>query len=158
MTLFAVACAGLYPILHLGRPWLFYWLFPYPNTLGVQPQFRSPLVWDVFAVSTYFTISLLFWFVGLIPDFATLRDRSQSRPGRVIYGMLAMGWRGSALHWHRYEIAYLLLAGSGHAAGCLGAHGRQPRLCGCHPYQVGTRLFSRLISLPARSIPVSPWF
>jgi molybdopterin-containing oxidoreductase family membrane subunit len=111
MTLFAVACAGLYPILHLGRPWLFYWLFPYPNTLGVQPQFRSPLVWDVFAVSTYFTISLLFWFVGLIPDFATLRDRSQNRTGRLIYGMLAMGWRGSAVHWHRYEIAYLLLAG-----------------------------------------------
>jgi Ni/Fe-hydrogenase subunit HybB-like protein len=111
MTLFAVACAGVYPILHLGRPWLFYWLFPYPNTLGVQPQFRSPLVWDVFAVSTYFTISLLFWFVGLIPDFATLRDRSQSRAGRIIYGMLAMGWRGSAVHWHRYETAYLLLAG-----------------------------------------------
>jgi Ni/Fe-hydrogenase subunit HybB-like protein len=111
MTLFAVACAGVYPILHLGRPWLFYWLFPYPNTMGVQPQFRSPLVWDVFAVSTYFTISLLFWFIGLIPDFATLRDRSQSRPGRVIYGMLAMGWRGSAVHWQRYEIAYLLLAG-----------------------------------------------
>ncbi|HEX2227149.1 MAG TPA: NrfD/PsrC family molybdoenzyme membrane anchor subunit, partial [Candidatus Binatia bacterium] len=111
MTLFAVACAGVYPILHLGRPWLFYWLFPYPNTMGVQPQFRSPLVWDVFAVSTYFTISLLFWFVGLIPDFATLRDRSQNRSGRVIYGMLAMGWRGSAVHWQRYEMAYLLLAG-----------------------------------------------
>jgi molybdopterin-containing oxidoreductase family membrane subunit len=111
MTLFAVACAGLYPILHLGRPWLFYWLFPYPNTLGVQPQFRSPLVWDVFAVSTYFTISLLFWFVGLIPDLATLRDRSQTRTGRVMYGMLAMGWRGSAVHWQRYETAYLLLAG-----------------------------------------------
>ncbi len=111
MTLFAVACAGVYPILHLGRPWLFYWLFPYPNTMGVQPQFRSPLVWDVFAVSTYFTISLLFWFVGLIPDLATLRDRSQSRAGRVIYGMLAMGWRGSAVHWQRYETAYLLLAG-----------------------------------------------
>jgi Ni/Fe-hydrogenase subunit HybB-like protein len=111
MTLFAVACAGVYPILHLGRPWLFYWLFPYPNTMGVQPQFRSPLVWDVFAVSTYFTISLLFWFIGLIPDFATLRDRSQSRPGRMVYGMLAMGWRGSAVHWQRYEIAYLLLAG-----------------------------------------------
>ena len=111
MTLFAVACAGVYPILHLGRPWFFYWLFPYPNTMGVQPQFRSPLVWDVFAVSTYFTISLLFWFIGLIPDFATLRDRSQSRPGRIIYGMLAMGWRGSAVHWQRYETAYLLLAG-----------------------------------------------
>ncbi|MGZ8483070.1 MAG: NrfD/PsrC family molybdoenzyme membrane anchor subunit [Candidatus Binatia bacterium] len=111
MTLFAVACAGLFPILHLGRPELFYWLFPYPNTLGLQPQFRSPLVWDVFAVSTYLTISLLFWFVGLIPDLATLRDRSQSRAGRVIYGMLAMGWRGSARHWQRYQAAYLLLAG-----------------------------------------------
>ena len=111
MTLFAVACAGVYPILHLGRPWLFYWLFPYPNVMGVQPQFRSPLVWDVFAVSTYFTISLLFWFIGLIPDFATLRDRSHSRTGRVVYGMLAMGWRGSAVHWQRYETAYLLLAG-----------------------------------------------
>ena len=111
MTLFAVACAGLYPLLHLGRPWLAYWLLPYPNTMGVWPQFRSPLVWDVFAVSTYATVSLLFWFVGLIPDLATLRDRSQSRVGRVVYGMLAMGWRGSAQHWHRYETAYLLLAG-----------------------------------------------
>jgi molybdopterin-containing oxidoreductase family membrane subunit len=111
MTLFAVACAGLFPILHLGRPQFFYWLFPYPNAMGVWPQFRSPLVWDVFAVSTYFTISLLFWFIGLIPDLATLRDRSHSRSGRIIYGMLAMGWRGSALHWHRYEMAYLLLAG-----------------------------------------------
>src|SRR2546425_2855323 len=111
MTLFAVACAGLFPLLHLGRPWVFYWLFPYPNTMGVWPQFRSPLVWDVFAVMTYFTVSLLFWYVGLIPDLATLRDRSPSRRGRIIYGMLAMGWRGSALHWHRYETAYLLLAG-----------------------------------------------
>lgn len=111
MTLFAVACAGLFPLLHLGRPWLFYWLFPYPNTMGVWPQFRSPLVWDVFAVLTYFTISLLFWFIGLIPDLATLRDRSQSRAGRILYGILAMGWRGSAIHWHRYEMAYLLLAG-----------------------------------------------
>ena len=111
MTLFAVACAGLFPILHLGRPWLAYWLFPYSNTMNVWPQFRSPLVWDVFAVSTYATVSLLFWFVGLIPDLATLRDRSESKAGRVIYGALAMGWRGSAHHWHRYETAYLLLAG-----------------------------------------------
>src|SRR5213076_2761166 len=111
MTIFAVACAGLFPLLHLGRPWYFYWLLPYPDTMSLWPQFRSPLVWDVFAVLTYFTISLLFWFVGLIPDFATLRDRSPSRPGRFIYGMLAMGWRGSAMHWHRYEVAYLLLAG-----------------------------------------------
>ncbi len=112
MTLFAVACAAIFPLIHTGRPWLAaYWLFPYPNTMGIWPQFRSPLIWDVFAVSTYATVSLLFWFVGLIPDLATLRDRSQSRVGRVIYGMLAMGWRGSAHHWHRYETAYLLLAG-----------------------------------------------
>ena len=111
MTLFAVACAGLFPLLHLGRPWVFYWLFPYPNTMGLWPQFRSPLVWDVFAVSTYATVSLLFWYVGLIPDMATLRDRSKSPVGRVVYGIMAMGWRGAARHWHRYQIAYLLLAG-----------------------------------------------
>jgi Ni/Fe-hydrogenase subunit HybB-like protein len=111
MTLFAVACAGIFPLLHMGRPWLFYYLLPYPDTMGLWPQFRSALVWDVFAVGTYFTVSLLFWYVGLIPDLATLRDRSQSRLGRVTYGILAMGWRGSARHWHRYEIAYLLLAG-----------------------------------------------
>jgi molybdopterin-containing oxidoreductase family membrane subunit len=111
MTLFAVACAAIFPVAHLGRPWLAYWLFPYENTMNVWPQFRSPLVWDVFAVTTYATVSLLFWFIGLIPDLATLRDRSQSRIGRVVYGMLAMGWRGSALHWHRYDTAYLLLAG-----------------------------------------------
>lgn len=112
MTLFAVACAGIFPLVHTGRPWLAaYWLLPYPNTMGVWPQFRSPLIWDVFAVSTYATVSLLFWFVGLIPDLATLRDRSQSRTGRVVYGILAMGWRGSARHWYQYETAYLLLAG-----------------------------------------------
>lgn len=110
MTLFAVACAGLYPVLHLGRPWLAYWLFPYPNTMAMWPNFRSPLIWDVFAVTTYATVSLLFWFVGLIPDLATLRDRSKTLAGRKIYGILAMGWRGSAAHWHRYETAYLLLA------------------------------------------------
>jgi molybdopterin-containing oxidoreductase family membrane subunit len=111
MTLFAVACAGIFPLFHTGRPWLAYWMLPYPNTMNVWPQFKSPLVWDVFAVSTYALVSFLFWFVGLIPDLATLRDRSQSRTGRMIYGILAMGWRGSAHHWHRYETAYLLLAG-----------------------------------------------
>jgi Ni/Fe-hydrogenase subunit HybB-like protein len=112
MTLFAVACAVMFPVLHTGRPWLaVYWLLPYPNTMDLWPQFRSPLIWDVFAVSTYGTVSLLFWFVGLIPDLATLRDRSESRVGRLLYGALAMGWRGSARHWHRYETAYLLLAG-----------------------------------------------
>jgi molybdopterin-containing oxidoreductase family membrane subunit len=111
MTLFAVACAGLYPILHLGRPGFAYWLFPYPNTMGLWPQFRSPLIWDVFAVSTYATVSFLFWYIGLIPDMATLRDRARHRFARMAYGMLAMGWRGSAVHWYRYETAYLLLAG-----------------------------------------------
>ncbi len=111
MTLFAVACAGLYPLIHVGRPWVAYWLLPYPNTMGLLPQFRSPLMWDVFAVSTYATVSLMFWFVGLIPDLATLRDRAQHIVPKKIYGFLAMGWRGSARHWHRYETAYLLLAG-----------------------------------------------
>ncbi|MCA1601419.1 MAG: polysulfide reductase NrfD [Acidobacteria bacterium] len=111
MTLFAVASAGLFPLLHTGRPWLAYWMLPYPNTMGIWPQFRSPLMWDVFAISTYGTVSALFWFIGLIPDFATLRDRARSKPFQIIYGMLAMGWRGSARHWHRYEMAYLLLAG-----------------------------------------------
>jgi Ni/Fe-hydrogenase subunit HybB-like protein len=111
MTIFAVMCAGLFPLLHMGRPYFFYWLLPYPNTMSLWPQFRSPLVWDVFAVSTYFTISLMFWYVGMIPDLATLRDRSPSRIGRAVYGMLAMGWRGSARHWKRYEVAYVLLAG-----------------------------------------------
>src|SRR3954453_1975916 len=112
MTLFAVACAAMFPLLHTGRPWLAaYWLFPYPNTMGIWPQFRSPLIWDVFAVSTYGTVSALFWFTGLVPDMATLRDRATSKTARRIFGMLALGWRGSARHWHRYEMAYLLLAG-----------------------------------------------
>ena len=111
MTLFAVACAGMFPLLHLGRPWVFYWLFPYPDTMRLWPQWRSPLVWDVFAVSTYATVSLMFWYVGLIPDAANMRDRAHHRFARVFYGILAMGWRGAATHWHRYKIAYLLLAG-----------------------------------------------
>ncbi|HYY95964.1 MAG TPA: NrfD/PsrC family molybdoenzyme membrane anchor subunit [Pyrinomonadaceae bacterium] len=111
MTLFAVACAGLFPLLHTGRPWLAYWLFPYPNTMGIQPQFRSPLMWDVFAVSTYATVSALFWYTGLVPDLATLRDRARSKFGRVVFGMMSLGWRGSARHWARYEVVYLLLAG-----------------------------------------------
>src|ERR1043165_9914804 len=112
MTLFAVACAAMFPLLHTGRPWLaIYWLFPYPNTMGLWPQFRSPLIWDVFAVSTYGTVSALFWFTGLVPDMATLRDRAQSKVARVIFGMLSLGWRGSVRHWQRYEMADLLLAG-----------------------------------------------
>src|SRR5579864_2223111 len=112
MTLFAVMCAGLFPLIHTGRPWLAaYWLFPYPNTMNIWPQFRSPLIWDVFAVSTYFTVSLLFWYTGLIPDVATLRDKAKSKIVKIVYGVFSFGWRGSARHWHRYEIAYLLLAG-----------------------------------------------
>jgi Ni/Fe-hydrogenase subunit HybB-like protein len=111
MTLFAVACAGMFPILHLGRPWLAYWLFPYPNSMWLWPQPRSPLEWDVFAVSTYGTISLVFWYCGLIPDFASMRDNAPHLWQRKIYGILALGWRNSAIHWHRYQKAYLLLAG-----------------------------------------------
>ena len=112
MTLFAVACAVMFPILHVGRPWLApYWLLPYPNTMDVWPNFRSPLIWDVFAISTYFTVSLLFWFTGLVPDLATMRDRANHKYLRILYGVLSFGWRGSAKHWHNYEKAYLLLAG-----------------------------------------------
>jgi len=112
MTLFAVACAAMFPLLHTGRPWLAaYWLFPYPNSMTLWPNFRSPLIWDVFAVSTYGIVSLLFWFTGLVPDLATLRDRAESPVARRIFGIFALGWRGSARHWHRYEMAYLLLAG-----------------------------------------------
>ncbi|MGH7599915.1 MAG: NrfD/PsrC family molybdoenzyme membrane anchor subunit [bacterium] len=111
MTLFAVACAGIFPLIHVGRPWLAYWLLPYPNTMLLWPQTRSPLDWDVFAIATYASVSALFWYVGLIPDVATLRDRTKNRWLQLIYGFLAMGWRGSAVHWSRYETTYLLLAG-----------------------------------------------
>ncbi len=111
MTIFAVVCAGLFPLIHVGRPWLAYWLFPYPNSMNVWPQFRSPLLWDVFAVSTYATISVVFWYIGMVPDLGTMRDRSKSQFGQYFYGMLSLGWRGSARHWMRYETASLLLAG-----------------------------------------------
>ncbi|HLH73070.1 MAG TPA: NrfD/PsrC family molybdoenzyme membrane anchor subunit [Chloroflexota bacterium] len=110
MTIFAVANAGLFPLLHLGRPWFFYWLIPYPSTMGVWPQFRSPLIWDFFAVATYFTVSLIFWYVGMVPDLAAIRDRARGRLRQVVYGVLALGWRGSARHWRRFEDTYLLLA------------------------------------------------
>ena len=111
MTLFAVAMAGLFPLLHLGRPWFFYWLAPYPNKMNLWPQWRSPLVWDFFAISAYITVSLLFWYLGLIPDLATLRDRATTRFKRVAFGVFALGWRGEARHWARHQSAYLLLAG-----------------------------------------------
>jgi len=110
MTIFAVCCAGIFPAIHIGRVWFAYFLFPYPNQMTVWPNFRSPLMWDVFAVSTYATVSLLFWYLGMIPDLATFRDRATSRLRRVLYGAFALGWRGSSRQWHRYERAYLLLA------------------------------------------------
>ncbi len=110
MTIFAVICAGLFPGIHIGRVWLAYWLAPYPNQMAMWPQFRSPLLWDVFAVSTYFTVSLLFWYVGLIPDLASVRDRAKTKIRAFIYGVFSLGWRGSHRHWQRYEVAYLILA------------------------------------------------
>ena len=111
MTIFAVMCAGIYPALHVGRVWYDWWLFPIPNPYSIWPQFRSPLMWDVFAVSTYFTVSVLFWYMGLIPDLAVLRDRAKSRLRQFLYGLGAFGWTGSIRHWSNYEKAYLILAG-----------------------------------------------
>src|SRR5579862_964318 len=112
MTLFAVACAALFPVIHTGRPWLAaYWLFPYPNVMTLWPNFRSPLIWDVFAVSTYASVSVIFWYTGLVPDLATFRDKAVHPFLKKAYGVLSLGWRGSARHWHRYEKAFLILAG-----------------------------------------------
>ncbi len=110
MTIFAVICALLFPGIHVGRMWLAYYMFPLPNQMAMWPNFRSPLLWDVFAVGTYFTVSLLFWYIGMIPDLATLRDRSKSTIRKWLYGIFSLGWTGSARHWHRYERAYLILA------------------------------------------------
>ena len=111
MTIFAVMCAGIYPVIHIGRIWLGWWLLPLPNANGIWPQFRSPLMWDVFAVSTYFTVSLLFWYMGLIPDLAVFRDRAKTRARKFWYGLFSLGWTGSNRHWSNYEKAYLILAG-----------------------------------------------
>ncbi len=112
MTIIAVMCAGLFPLIHMGRPWLAFWMFPYPNMRGsLWVNFRSPLVWDFFAISTYFTISLVFWYVGLLPDLATIRDRAKAGIRKKIFGLLSLGWNGSLRTWNRYEVLYLLLAG-----------------------------------------------
>jgi molybdopterin-containing oxidoreductase family membrane subunit len=110
MTIFAVICALLFPGIHVGRPWFAYYMFPLPNQMTIWPNFKSPLLWDLFAVSTYFTVSLLFWYVGLIPDFASLRDRATKKWPRLAYGFFALGWRGANRHWQTYERAYLILA------------------------------------------------
>ncbi|MFP3643927.1 NrfD/PsrC family molybdoenzyme membrane anchor subunit [Paraburkholderia sp. SIMBA_054] len=171
MTLFAASIAGLFPILHLGRPWFFYWLIPYPSVMNVWPQWRSPLVWDIFAISTYLIVSLVFWYVGLIPDLATLRDRSCGAGRRLAtfaYGLLALGWRGEARHWARYESAYLLLAGlatplviSVHSVVSLDfAIGNTP---GYHstifpPYFVAGALFSGFAMVLTLAIPLRYFF
>ena len=168
MTLFAAGIAGIFPILHLGRPWFFYWLMPYPNVMELWPQWRSPLVWDFFAISTYLVVSLLFWYVGLIPDLATLRDRAKSRFKQVAYGLLALGWRGEARHWARFETAYLLLAGlatplviSVHSIVSLDfAIGNTP---GYHstifpPYFVAGALFSGFAMVLTLAIPLRKFF
>ena len=110
MTIFALVNAAMFPLLHLGRPWFFYWLIPYPATMNVWPNFKSALPWDVAAVTTYFTVSLLFWYLGLVPDLASARDRAPTRLRRMVYGVFAMGWRGSGFEWRRYRVAYVLLA------------------------------------------------
>jgi molybdopterin-containing oxidoreductase family membrane subunit len=168
MTLFAVMCAGLFPLLHTGRPWVAYWLTPYPNTMGLWPQFRSPLVWDVFAVTTYLTVSALFWYVGLIPDFATLRDKAKKKWAAAIFGMLAMGWRGAARHWDRYEKAYLILAGlstplvlSVHSIVSLDfavsiVPGWNPTLF--PPYFVAGAIFAGFAMVIILAIPVRKWY
>jgi molybdopterin-containing oxidoreductase family membrane subunit len=111
MTIFAVICATLFPLIHVGRPWVAFWLFPYPNQRGIWPNFRSPLLWDVFAVNTYFLVSLLFWYLGLVPDLASLRDRTVGKIRKFVYSTVCLGWRGAASHWRHYERAYLIIAG-----------------------------------------------
>ncbi len=168
MTLFAAGIAGLFPIFHLGRPWFAYWLLPYPNRMELWPQWRSPLVWDIFAISTYLLVSLLFWYVGLIPDLASLRDKASSHGKRLAYGLLALGWRGDARHWHHYESAYLLLAGlatplvvSVHTVVSLDfAIGNTP---GYHstifpPYFVAGALFSGFAMVITLAIPLRHYF
>ncbi|MFN8220072.1 MAG: NrfD/PsrC family molybdoenzyme membrane anchor subunit [Fimbriimonadales bacterium] len=168
MTIFAVMCAGLFPLLHTGRPWAAYWLFPYPNWLAMWPQFRSPLVWDVFAVSTYFTISLLFWGLGLIPDLATLRDRAKAGVAKKVWGILSMGWTGSAKHWMRYEQAYYILGGISTPL-VLSVHSivsfdfAVSLLPGWHttifpPYFVAGAVFAGFAMVLTFAIPVRKWY
>jgi len=168
MTLFAAGIAGIFPILHLGRPWFFYWLVPYPDAMSLWPQWRSPLVWDFFAISTYLTVSLVFWYMGLIPDLATLRDRAKTRTQQLIYGLFALGWRGEARHWARHQSAYLLMAGlatplvvSVHSVVSLDfAIGNTP---GYHstifpPYFVAGALFSGFAMVLTLAIPLRHFF
>lgn len=167
MTVFAVSVSGIFPILHLGRPWFFYWLFPYPNIMQTWPQWRSSLEWDFFAIIAYLIVSILYWYVGLIPDFAALRDRAASRTRARCYGLLALGWRGEARHWSRFETLSLLLAGlavplvfSVHSMVALDfSEGVLP---GWHstifpPFFVAGALFSGCAMVLALGIPMRRW-
>ncbi|HWB81816.1 MAG TPA: NrfD/PsrC family molybdoenzyme membrane anchor subunit [Nannocystaceae bacterium] len=168
MTIFAVICALMFPTIHIGRVWVIYWALPIPNQMEMWPNFRSPLLWDVFAVSTYFTVSLLFWYVGLIPDIATLRDRAKSRIRQVAYGVFALGWRGSHRHWVNYESAYLLLAAMATPL-VLSVHSivsfdfAVSQLPGWHttifpPYFVAGAIFSGFGMVLTLLIPIRKWF
>jgi len=168
MTIFAVICALQFPTFHTGRLWLIWWSLPLPNQMQMWPNFRSPLLWDVFAVSTYFTVSLLFWYVGLIPDLATMRDRATTKIRRVAYGVFALGWRGSTRHWQHYEKAYLLLAGLATPL-VLSVHTivsfdfAVSQLPGWHttifpPYFVAGAIFSGFAMVLTLLIPIRKWY
>ena len=156
MTIFAVVCAGMFPAVHIGRQWRAYFLFPMPNQMEMWPQFRSPLLWDVFAVSTYASVSTLFWYIGMLPDFATLRDRAKSKMSRFFYSIAALGWTGSSRHWHRFERAYLLLS-----ALCtplvLSVHSVVSFDFATSQLPDGTRRSSRLTLSPAPSLAALRW-
>ena len=168
MTIFAVICALLFPTVHTGRPWFIYWPLPIPNQMGMWPNFRSPLLWDVFAVSTYFTVSLLFWYVGLIPDLATMRDRAKTKARKIAYGIFSLGWRGSTRHWQHYERAYLILAGLATPL-VLSVHTivsfdfAVSQLPGWHttifpPYFVAGAIFSGFGMVLTLMVPLRSWF
>jgi Ni/Fe-hydrogenase subunit HybB-like protein len=168
MTIFAVICALMFPTFHTGRPWVIWWALPLPNQMQMWPNFRSPLLWDVFAVSTYFTVSLLFWYVGLIPDLATMRDRATTKVRRFAYGLFSLGWRGSTRHWQHYEKAYLLLAGLATPL-VLSVHTivsfdfAVSQLPGWHttifpPYFVAGAIFSGFAMVLTLLIPIRKWY
>jgi molybdopterin-containing oxidoreductase family membrane subunit len=168
MTIFAVMCAGLFPAIHLGRVWYIYWVFPYPNQMAIWPNFLSPLLWDVFAVSTYATVSVLFWYMGMVPDLATFRDRAKSKIAFYAYGIFSLGWRGSNRHWHIYERAYLLLAALATPL-VLSVHSvvsfdfAVSQLPGWHttifpPYFVTGAIFSGFAMVVTLAVPAREWF
>ena len=157
MTIFAVMCALVFPTIHIGRPWFDYWLLPFPNQMKMWPQFRSPLLWDVFAVSTYFTVSLLFWYVGMIPDLATLRDRARGTWRRMIYGILALGLARLGAPVAPLRVRLPAARRARHAARALGALGGELRLRRVAAARAGTPRSSRRTSWPAPSSAASPW-